>query len=132
MKHVREHWDRIAGWGAIALGALVLLLGWIGVSGTAFPAEQLPFILSGGIGGLFLLGLGAVLLLSADLRDEWIKLDRIEQRLESDAAERDRSVGAQPGVGAVTIPAEGVSTNGRSARRVADEPHVVSSISRGR
>jgi hypothetical protein len=31
--------------------------------------------------GVFLLGLGGVLWLSADLRDEWRKLDRIERRL---------------------------------------------------
>jgi hypothetical protein len=32
---------------------------------------------------MFLLGLGAMLWLSADLRDEWRKLDRIERRLGS-------------------------------------------------
>jgi len=47
------------------------------------PAEQLPYIISAGIGGMFLLGLGAMLWLSADLRDEWRKLDRIERRLGS-------------------------------------------------
>jgi hypothetical protein len=78
---VRREWDRIAGFGAIAAGGLALVLGYVGVSGTAFPAEQLPYIISGGLGGIFLLGLGALLLLSADLRDEWRKLDRIEEQL---------------------------------------------------
>jgi hypothetical protein len=78
---VREQWDRVAGWASVAVGLVALLLGWLGVSDTVYPAEQLPYILSGGIFGLFFLGLGAVLLLSADLRDEWRKLDSIEDAL---------------------------------------------------
>jgi hypothetical protein len=52
------------------------------VSKSAYPAEQLPFILSGGIGGALMVALGATLLISADLRDEWQKLDRIEKKLD--------------------------------------------------
>src|SRR5688572_30289562 len=78
---IRLQWDRAAAWGFVALGAVVVAAGWVGVSGSALPAEQLPYIISAGIGGMFLLGLGATLWLSADLRDEWRKLDRIERRL---------------------------------------------------
>ena len=77
----RLQWDRAAAWGLVALGAVVIAAGWVGVSGSALPAEQLPYIISAGVGGMFLLGLGATLWLSADLRDEWRKLDRIERRL---------------------------------------------------
>ena len=56
----------------------MLFLGWEGASNTAYTAEQLPYVLSGGIGGALLVALGATLLISADLRDEWHKLDRIE------------------------------------------------------
>jgi len=77
----RLQWDRAAAWGLVAAGAVVVVLGWAGVSGSALPAEQLPYIISAGVGGMFLLGLGATLWLSADLRDEWRKLDRIERRL---------------------------------------------------
>jgi hypothetical protein len=78
---LRKNPDRVGAWLAILLGAIVLYLGWDGASSTAYPAEQLPYILSGGIGGALLVALGATLLLSADLRDEWRKLDRIEGRL---------------------------------------------------
>ncbi|HMC79090.1 MAG TPA: hypothetical protein VKO35_00895, partial [Acidimicrobiia bacterium] len=37
-------------------------------------------------GGLFLLGVGATLWHSADLRDEWRKLDRLEEKLDALAA----------------------------------------------
>lgn len=81
MTRLRSQWDRtMAGLVGLA-GVTVLVLGWFGVSGTAYPAEQLPYIISGGIGGLFLLGLSTALWLSADLHDEWRKLDRIEQSI---------------------------------------------------
>jgi len=78
---LRAQWDRVGAWVLIGGGALFLLLGWIGASNTPFPAEQIPFVLSGGVGGALLVGLGAALLISADLRDEWHKLDRIERAI---------------------------------------------------
>ena len=80
-KWLRVEWDRGAAIGCAVLGALLLLIGWLRMSSTPYPAEQLPFILSGGIGGVFLLGIGATLWLSADLRDEWRKLDSIDEVL---------------------------------------------------
>jgi hypothetical protein len=81
MTRLRSQWDRLLAGAAAVAGVVVLVLGWIGVSGSAYPAEQLPYIISGGVGGLFLLGLSSVLWLSADLHDEWRKLDRIEQAI---------------------------------------------------
>jgi hypothetical protein len=78
---LRLAWDRAAAVGLIVAGAVALVLGWVGVSGEAFPAKQLPYLISGGIAGVFVLGLGALFWLSADLRDEWTKLDRIEDAL---------------------------------------------------
>lgn len=79
-KWIRAQWDRVLAWVCVVAGAVVLIVGWVGVSRYAYPADQLPYIISGGIGGLFLLGLGAMLWLSADLRDEWRKLDEIDRR----------------------------------------------------
>jgi hypothetical protein len=78
---LRLAWDRAAAVGLIAAGAVALILGWVGVSGEAFPAKQLPYLISGGIAGVFVLGLGTMCWLSADMRDEWTKLDRIEEAL---------------------------------------------------
>ena len=79
IKLLRREWDRSAAWACIGGGLLVMLLGWLGVSRTTFPAEQIPYVISGGLFALFLLGLGAMLWLSADMRDEWRKLDAIER-----------------------------------------------------
>ena len=87
-KWLRLQWDRVLAWALVAAGATPLIIGWAGVSGSAYSAEQLPYIISGGIGGIFLLGVGATLWLSADLRDEWRKLDRIEEVLQQGEANR--------------------------------------------
>lgn len=82
-KLLRQQWDRLAAMLAVGVGALAVLLGWIGVSGHAYLANQLPYLISGGVGGLFLLGVGATLWISSDLRDEWQKLDRVERALDA-------------------------------------------------
>jgi hypothetical protein len=75
---LRAQWDRVGAVGCIGLGLVVLLAGWIGVSDEALPAAQIPYILSGGVLGIILVGIGATGWLSADLRDEWRKLDDLE------------------------------------------------------
>lgn len=80
-KWLRVAWDRAAALAVIVIGAVVVVVGWIRVSGEAYPAQQLPLMMSAGVGGMFLLGVGALFWLSSDLRDEWTKLDRIEEAL---------------------------------------------------
>jgi hypothetical protein len=96
---IKAQWDRTAAIVASAVGGIILILGWVGVSGTSFLGEQTPYIISGGIGGLFFLGLGATLWISADLRDEWRKLDRIEEAL-GDGTLRWAEVDVDPEAGA--------------------------------
>jgi len=85
-KYLRVQWDRTAAAVSLALAGLCFLFGWIGVGHTPFTAQQLPYVVSGGFGGLLFLTVAAVLWLSADLRDEWRKLDTIERRLEDTAS----------------------------------------------
>ena len=80
---LRLQWDRVFGAAAVLTGAVALLAGWSKVSATPYPAEQIPYVVSAGLGGLFLLGVGATLWHSADLRDEWRKLDRLEEKLDN-------------------------------------------------
>ena len=83
LKWLRLQWDRVFGAAAVITGAVALLTGWSKVSATPYPAEQIPYLVSAGLGGLFLLGVGATLWHSADLRDEWRKLDRLEDKLDA-------------------------------------------------
>jgi hypothetical protein len=84
MTFVRNQWDRVAAWVLVILGALFVLLGWLGVSDAVLTTEQLPYIISGGLGGVCCIGVGVALWLSADLRDEWTALREIAERLEID------------------------------------------------
>src|SRR5207249_10468499 len=107
MTWLRAEWDRVLGFGLIALGAVLLVLGYLGVSNSPYVAEQLSYIVSGGLGGLFLLGAGATLLILADLHDEWRKLDRVEAMLSGEIP-----VPARPqtnGVGHAPAPAGGAA-----------------------
>ena len=79
---LRNQWDRVGAVLCVVGGAVALFVGWLGVSGTLDTGKQLPYVVSGAMFGLFLLGIGALLWLSADLRDEWRKLDSIERHLD--------------------------------------------------
>lgn len=83
LKWFRLQWDRVAGVTGMAAGGVLLLVCWSKVSGTPYTAEQMPYVVSCGLGGLFLLGIGATLWHSADLRDQWRKLDRLEERFDT-------------------------------------------------
>jgi hypothetical protein len=93
---------------ALALGAIALLLGWLGVSGAKLATQQIPYLASGGLVGIFALGIAATLWLSADLRDEWRKLDEIHSSLESRAnAESQGRDGVFESVTHITVSSDG-------------------------
>ena len=71
---LRGQWDRALAVVSIILGAAALVIGWVGVSNEVFVGKQIPYVVSGGLAGLFFLGLGSMLWLSADIRDEWRSL----------------------------------------------------------
>jgi hypothetical protein len=74
-------WRTLLGWGAIVLGAVVMLIGWLGVSGETEVAKQLPYLISGGVGGLALVGGGVGFLVSEDLRSERDRIGRLESEV---------------------------------------------------
>ena len=81
LRWARTQWDRVSAVTCAVAGAVALAVGWVRVSGEVYPAAQIPYVISGGLVGIFLVGVGGVLWLSADLRDEWRELHRIEEHL---------------------------------------------------
>ena len=89
---LRAGWDWAAGFTLIGLGAVAVIGASLGVSESHYVSDQMSFMVSGGLGGLLLLGAGAVLVVTAGLADEWRKLDRITALLPG--ARPDREAGA--------------------------------------
>ena len=85
---VRANADRVVAVGFVIVGAVAIVVGWFGVSGTGLAAEQIPYLVSGGIGGVALIVIGCTAWVSADLQDEWRRLDAIDERLERLASGR--------------------------------------------
>ena len=79
---LRTQWDRIAAVACVLVGLVSLLIGWIGVSGTEYVVEQIPYVVANGLFGIFMLGLGTALWLSADLRDEWRELRALRRAVQ--------------------------------------------------
>ena len=103
-------WDRVAAVVFVAVAAVLLIVGWFQVSARSAAGDQIPYIMSAGIGGLFLLWIGTTLWLSADLRDEWRKLDVIDESLRR-LAETDPAADG----GTISLPEPAVSTYPRPA-----------------
>jgi len=111
LKYLRVQWDRAGAVVAAVAGVIALIGGYVGTSGTEYIAEQIPYLVSGGLTGIVLLTVAGVLWISADLRDEWRELaaqgealrrEQEERRTELRAyidAEVSRRVGAASGVG---------------------------------
>lgn len=75
---LKSQWDRIGAVACALAGVVLLISGYHGIANSPYVAEELAYLISGGLGGVFLLGVGATLYISADMHDEWRKLDRIE------------------------------------------------------
>lgn len=63
-------------------GFAILVFGWWKISKESIVALQIPYLVSGGIGGALLLGLGGVLLLTHDLRLDNRRLEAIEAAID--------------------------------------------------
>lgn len=68
----------LLGWILIAIGAVMVFGGWLGVSANPQVAVQLSYLVSGGVGGLFAGIIGIGLLVSDDIRKDRARIGRLE------------------------------------------------------
>lgn len=109
-------WRQALGGAFVVAGVVAVLVGWYGVSGTLDPGKQMPYLVSGGIGGAALIAMGMISFLSlehardrAALGDVLDRLDSVEGRL--DRLNNGSAEGAEP-----------QAANGRRAARTASPP----------
>jgi len=72
----------VVGWILTGLGALAILFGYLGLSRKAFVGEQLPYLISGGIGGMALVIVGGVFLATEDIRRNLARVDDLQQTVD--------------------------------------------------
>ena len=68
-----------AGWILAGVGIIVIIVGWYGVSGQALVAKQLPYLISGGLGGVALVGVGAAMISAERRRQDTGRIERLEE-----------------------------------------------------
>lgn len=74
---IRARWEKVVGAASALVGVVLAIAGWHGAANESLTTEQIPYLASGAVGGLIALGIGATLWLSADMRDEYFKLDEL-------------------------------------------------------
>lgn len=74
-------WRAVLAWILMAAGGVAILVGWYQVRDLAEVYLQMPYLISGGVGGTVLIGLGAALLITQDFRDDKQRLVSLERKI---------------------------------------------------
>lgn len=134
---LRAHWDRLSAVLLFAVGGVLVVGSATQVRTTGSLADQLSYLMSGGVAGLIAGALGGALLLTAGLRDEWLRLHQLEAALPAGAEKARRpappvtlsSIGWRawlrselPRVAGVVLSAAGLATLLAGAVQVAGSP----------
>jgi hypothetical protein len=101
----------------VALGILLILFGYLGVSREVYVGRQIPYVVSGGLLGVAAVSLGSRLMLIEDLRRDSGRLDRLERAVidlhQVLLARPDAPVPGQPGAnGRVAAPERLLTVSG--------------------
>ena len=75
-------WRQSAGFGAIGLGAVGIVIAWFQIAGEREIWKQLPYLASGGIGGAAAIAIGIALLIAYEHSADRAALDVVLDRLD--------------------------------------------------
>jgi hypothetical protein len=81
LTYLKAQWDRAIALGCLMAAGVVLINGYVGISGTPHVAQQLPYFISAGALGVVLCAVAGMMWVSADLRDEWRELRSLRKEL---------------------------------------------------
>jgi len=72
----------IVGWLLAVGGAVALFLGWLGVSGEALTAKQIPYLVSAGLTGVALFIMSGVFLATDDVRRQFKQIEELQRKVD--------------------------------------------------
>jgi hypothetical protein len=73
----------LAAAGFVILGAIVIVVGWVGVSQSNEVYEQMPYLMSGGVGGLACILVGLGLYIVQSRAKDQARMDELNEHLRS-------------------------------------------------
>jgi hypothetical protein len=76
-----RRWRAVVAWILMAAGGVAILVAWYQVRDLPEVFLQMPYLISGGVGGATLIGLGAALLITQDFRDDKQRLISLERKI---------------------------------------------------
>lgn len=88
-RHTREgavprlDWRQVLGGALIVIGVVLLVVGWVGISGTKNTYDQLSYFLSGGLGGAACVIIGATVLVTYEHFTDRQVMSQLDERLQS-------------------------------------------------
>ena len=78
---MKKDWRELAAVAFAVLGGVLMVVGWVGVSQTTEVVDQLPYLFSGGLGGLVCVLIGLGLYIARNHAREQARIDELNEHL---------------------------------------------------
>jgi hypothetical protein len=78
---MKKDWRELAAVAFAVLGGIMMVVGWVGVSQSTEVIDQLPYLFSGGLGGVVCVIIGLGLYISRNHAREQARIDEVNEHL---------------------------------------------------